>query len=133
MKKLLLFLFLSLFSVKIFAQQFSLYNTGTLYDSFENPSQRAFVPDTSKMYAFNFLPNLNASFLLTGDAQASLVSRMFGSKYNNAALLIGSGKYNYANINANAYALMFKTFASLQGDEEVGFFLETRAEGRGAV
>jgi hypothetical protein len=133
MKKILLIFCLLFIAVKGFSQQFSQYNTGTLYDSFENPSQRAFVPDTSKMYAFNFLvPNLNASFFLTGNAQSSLVSRAFGSKYNNSALQIGAGKYNIANANANAYAIMFKTFVSLNGDEEVGIFAETRGEGRGA-
>lgn len=133
MKKILLVSCLLFFAAKGFSQQFSQYNTGTLYDSFENPSQRSFVPDTSKTYAFNFLiPNFNANLLLTGDAQSSLVSRAFGGKYNNSALQIGAGKYNNANINANAYSIMFKTFTSLNGDEEMGFFSETRAEGKGA-
>lgn len=132
MKKFLLAFCLFLLTVKGFSQQFSQINTGTLYDSFENPSQRAFVPDTSKKYAFNFLiPNLNASFFLTGDAQASLVSRAFGGKYNNYALLIGSGNYNNVNLNASAYEIMFKMFNSVNGDTEVGLFAETKAEGRG--
>ncbi|MDB5023477.1 MAG: hypothetical protein JWP78_1232 [Mucilaginibacter sp.] len=133
MKKVLLIFCLLFAAVEGFSQQFSQYNTGTLYDSFENPSQQSFVPDTSKMYAFNFLiPHLNANFSLTGNAQSSLVNRAFGAKYNNAALQIGAGKYNNAIANANAYAIMFKTFVSLDGDEEVGIFAETRAEGRGA-
>jgi hypothetical protein len=133
MKKVLLIFCLLFAAVKCFSQQFSQYNTGTLYDSFENPSQPSFVPDTSKMYAFNFLiPHLNANFSLTGNAQSSLINRAFGAKYNNTALQIGAGKYNNAIANANAYAIMFKTFVSLNGDEEVGIFAETRAEGRGA-
>ncbi|MGZ3820601.1 MAG: DUF5723 family protein, partial [Mucilaginibacter sp.] len=69
MKKILLIFCLFLFAVKGFSQQFSQYNSGTLYDSFENPSQRSFVPDTSKMFAFNFLvPNFDANFYLKGDA-----------------------------------------------------------------
>src|SRR5437879_6955614 len=106
MKKLLLIFCLLFIAAKGFSQQFSQYNTGTLYDSFENPSQRSFVPDTSKMYAFNFLiPNFNTGFYLSGNAQSSLVSRAFGSKYNNSALQIGTGKYNYANAYANAYSI----------------------------
>lgn len=132
MKKILLVFYLLLFAAEGFSQQFSQINTGTLYDSFENPSQRSFVPDTSKMYAFNFLiPNLNGSIFLTGNAQSTLVYRAFGGKYNNNALEIGAGKYNNANINANAYAIMFKIFTSLNGDAEVVFFAETKAEGRG--
>jgi len=134
MKRVLLVSCLLIIAVKGFSQQFSQINTGTLYDSFENPSQRAFVPDTSKMYAFNFLvPNLNGSIFLTGNVQSSLVNRAFGGKYNNSTLQIGAGQYNHANINANAYFIMFKIFTSLNGDAEVGFFAETKAEGRGAI
>src|SRR5580700_6822430 len=107
MKKFLLVLLLSFFSVKIFAQQFSLLNTGTLYDAFENPSQRAFIPDTSKMYASNFLiPNFNADATLTGDAQATIKSRLFESKYDNSLLELGNDKNNYATSNINVYILM---------------------------
>lgn len=134
MKKILLIFSLSFIAVKGFSQQFSQYNTGTLYDSFENPAQRSFVPDSSKMYATNFfVPNFSGNFFLTGDAQTSLVSRAFGSKYNNAALLIGNGAVNRININANVYSLMFKLFASLDGEEELGIFTETRSEGRGSI
>jgi hypothetical protein len=134
MKKIIpIFCVIILLAVKGFSQQFSQYNTGTLYDSFENPSQKSFVPDTSKTYAFNFLiPNLNLNFFLAGNAQSTLVSRAFGGGYNNAALQIGSGNnYNNVNINASAYSIMFKVFTSLNGDEEMGFFTETKAEGRG--
>ena len=76
MKKILLISCFLLLAVKGFSQQFSLYNTGTLFDSFENPSQRAFVPDTSKKYAFNFfIPNFNGNFFLTGNAQTSLAKQ----------------------------------------------------------
>ncbi|MDR3696023.1 DUF5723 family protein [Mucilaginibacter sp.] len=134
MKKFLLVLFFLLFSVRIFAQQFSLYNTGTLYDSFENPSQRAFIPDTSKMYASNFLiPNFNANLFLSGDAQATLKNRAFLNKYNNTALQIGKGKYNRVNENVNAYLIMLKMFSSLSGDEEMGFSWQMKSDGKGAL
>ncbi len=132
MKKVLLVLCLSFFTVKIFAQQFSQYNTGSLYDSFENPSQRAFIPDSSKIYATNFLfPNLNFNFFLSGDAQATLKNRAFLNKYDNSALKINQGQNNLANLNANIYLVMFKTFTSLNGDEEIGFSWQVKAEGQG--
>jgi len=134
MKRILFTFCILLVAAKGFSQQFSQYNTGTLYDSFEHPAQRSFVPDTSKMYAFNFLiPNLDGNFFLTGDAQSTLVSRAFGGKYNNAALQIGAGKFNNANVDAGVYTIMFKAFTSLNGDEEIGFFADTRAEGRAKV
>ena len=131
MKKILLVLFLLFFSLKIFAQQFSLLNTGTLYDAFENPSQRAFIPDTSKQYAFNFfIPNFNANLFASGDAQASLKSRIFLNKYNNTALAISPTKYNHVTENINAYILMFKWFSSLKGDVEMGVSWQLKSDGK---
>ena len=133
MKHILLIFCFSLIAATGFSQQFSLYNTGTLFDSFENPSQRTFIPDTSREYAFNFLiPNFDGNFFLTGNGQSTLMSRAFSSKYDNSALQIGNGALNRANINASVYSLMFKMFTSLNGYEEMGFFLETKSEGRGA-
>ena len=133
MKKILLVSFLLLFTVKIFAQQFSLYNTGTLFDSFENVSQRAFTPDTSKRFAFNFfVPNFNANFFLGGNAQASLKSRTFLFKFNNDLLTIGQGNYNITNAEGNGYWAMLKMYASVDGDVELGFSAQTKAEGKGA-
>jgi hypothetical protein len=132
MKQILLIFCFSLIAATGFSQQYSLYNTGTLFDSFENPSQRSFIPDTNKKYAFNFLiPNFDGNFFLTGNAQSTLMSRAFSSKYDNSALQIGNGAVNRVNVNASVYSLMFKMFTSLNGDEEMGFFLETKSEGRG--
>ena len=132
MKQTLLVFCLIIFSFKLFGQQFSQYNTGTLYDSFENPSQRAFLPDTSKTYAFNFfIPNFNADLFLTGNAQSSLKSRLFLNNYDNTNLKIGQGKFNRAYVNANVYSIMFKMFTSVHGDAEMGLSAETRVEGRG--
>jgi len=131
MKKILLVLCLLFFTVKIFAQQFSQYNTGSLYDSFENPSQRAFVPDTSKKYATNYLfPNFNFNAFLSGDGQATLKNRAFLNQYNNSALKISQGRYNMANASANVYFVMFKTFTSFNGDAEMGFSWQGKAEGQ---
>src|SRR5258707_4955907 len=114
MKKILLVLCLLFFTVKLFGQQFSQYNTGTLYDSFENPSQRAVVPDTSKKYASNFfIPNFNFNFFLSGDVQATLKTRAFLFRYDNSKLQIGQDKFNMANANANVYFLMLRMFYSL--------------------
>jgi len=131
MKKFLLVLLLLFLSIKIFAQQFSLLNTGTLYDAFENPSQRAFIPDTSKMYAFNFfIPNINVNLFLSGNAQATLKSRVFLDKYDNSALAISPTKYNHVTENINSYILMFKWFSDLQGDEEMGVSWQLKSDGK---
>ncbi|HEY8927883.1 MAG TPA: DUF5723 family protein [Mucilaginibacter sp.] len=132
MKKILLALLFLSTTVKIFGQQFSQYNTGTLYDSFENPSQKAFITDSSKQYALNFLvPNFSADLFVTGNAQATLKSRAFDYKYDNSALQIGQGKYNHLGGNVNAYLVMFKYFSSLNGDVELGFSAQVKMELKG--
>ncbi|MET4014795.1 hypothetical protein ABIB62_004658 [Mucilaginibacter sp. UYP25] len=123
------FLFISLAS---FGQQFSQYNTGTLYDSFENPSRASFIPDSSRQFAFNFLiPNFNSNVYLTGNAQGPLKNRAFKGKYFATGLTLGENRFSRANVSANVYALMFKSFRSLDGNQEVGFSVQTRADGRG--
>jgi hypothetical protein len=129
MKNILLVFSLLVFSLTAFGQQFSQYNTGTMYDSFENPSQRSFIPDSSKKFNFNFLlPTINGSFFLTGNSQASLKSRLFLGRYDDSVLKINQGRYNHVNANLNAYIVMFKMFASINGDEELGFSAQFRAE-----
>jgi hypothetical protein len=134
MNKVLFFSLLFLFSTKAFSQQFSQYNTGTLYDSFENPSQRSFIPDSSRQYASNFfLPSFNSNFHFTGDAQTAFKTRIFADAYDASAVPVGTGNYNYLRANASAYLLMFKVFTKLQGNQELGFFIKTSAESRGIV
>ncbi|GAB2691507.1 hypothetical protein GCM10027037_13470 [Mucilaginibacter koreensis] len=135
MNKFLLSLLLTLCCATAFAQRYSQYNTGTLYDSFENPAQRAFIPDSSRGVAFNFLiPSFNSYSLLTGNSQSALLQRAFVGNYavrDSSRLLPTSTKSSHLIANANVYAIMFKVFTSLDGNQEVGFSAQTRAEGRG--
>ena len=132
MKNFLLAVCFLFISVETFGQQFSQYNTGTLYDSFENPAQASFVPDTSRKLAFNFfIPNFNSNLYVTGNGQVPLKSRAFSGTYENTALTLGERRFSRANANANVYSLMFKVFTSLDGNQEIGISTQTRAEGRG--
>lgn len=134
MNKFLTAICLIFFSLSVSAQQFSQYNTGTLFDSFENPSQRSFIPDSSRQYAFNFLiPNFDVNTYLTGNMQQGVKTRLFSSDafYNTDKLKIGKEKYNHFNANLNAYSVMFKMFTSLNGDVEIGFSAQTKVESRG--
>ncbi|OJW15936.1 DUF5723 family protein [Mucilaginibacter sp. 44-25] len=132
MKRLLLAVFLLTISATVFGQQFSQYNTGTLFDSFENPAQTTFVPDTSRYIAFNFfIPNLASNFFLTGNGQVPLKSRAFNGTYITDNLVMGQNKFSRAKVDANTYWLMLRIFKSLDGDQEIGFSAQTRAEGTG--
>jgi hypothetical protein len=134
MNKIIIVFCLISFSLSVSAQQFSQYNTGTVFDSFENPSQRSFIPDSSRQVAFNFfIPSFDVNTYITGNMQAGLKTRLFATNpvYDTKNLKIGRGQYNHFNANVNAYSIMLKLFTSLNGDVEIGFSLQTKAESRG--
>jgi len=119
-------------TAKLFAQQYSQYNTGTLYDSFENPSQRSFIPDSSRAIASNFFfPNFSGNFYVTGNAQNALTSRLSWGYYNTGALEIGNKKYSNIRSNSSLYLGMLKIFTSLNGNQELGFSISNHTETRG--
>ncbi|RWY53726.1 DUF5723 family protein [Mucilaginibacter gilvus] len=132
MKKFLLAFSLLLFTLHSFGQQFSQYNTGTLYDSFENPSRASFTPDSSRKYAFNFfLPNFSVNSFLTGNSQVPLKSRAFLGNYTTTNLVFGQNRLNRINANLNYYSIMYKAFTNLDGNAEIGLSMQTKIEGRG--
>jgi len=119
---------------RLHAQQFSQYNTGTLYDSFENPTQKAFTPDSSRQIAFNlFVPNFNFGLSITGNAQSAIKSRVFLDQYIDPSLTLGQKNFNYANANFNAYFFMLKVYTSMDGNSEIGFSGQTKAEGHSTL
>ncbi len=128
-----------LFSVLLFcaglghawAQRFSMYNTGTLYDSFENPSQAAFIADTTKNYALSFIGNANIYAYLTGNAQTPIKSRIFLNQENNAAFTSGQNQFNNTFVQTNVYLGMIKMFASLSGRVEIGASYQIKTNARG--
>ncbi|RFZ90787.1 hypothetical protein D0C36_17695 [Mucilaginibacter conchicola] len=132
MNRFLLVVCFLFISATTFGQQFSQYNTGTLFDSFENPAQTNFIPDSSRYISFNFLvPNFGSNFFLTGHGQVPLKTRAFTGRYVNTNLTLDKGDFSRANVDANTYLLMLRIFKSLDGDQEMGFSVQTRAEGKG--
>jgi hypothetical protein len=59
-----------------------------------------------------------------------LKQRAFIRNYRNENLEIGANKINRLKTNSNAYGIMFKIFSTLNGDQELGFFAQSKAEGR---
>jgi len=133
MNKILISLLLISISLTGYAQRFSQYNTGTLYDSFENPSQAAFIPDSSRQFAINIIPNFTLNTYLKGNAQYTLKSRLFLGRYDNSAVTVGQNQYNNVLANVNVYVGMIKMFTSLSGKQEVGLSYQIKANGRGQV
>jgi hypothetical protein len=132
--KIFLSFFLAFFTLQALGQKYSQYNTGTLYESFENPSIQSFTPDSSRRIAFNFLlPSISGNFYLTGNAQSPLKSRAFSGRYNASYLRIDEGRFNRVDANANVYLLMLRIFKSVEGNTDMGFSIQTRGEGRGII
>ncbi|MEO8887551.1 MAG: DUF5723 family protein [Mucilaginibacter sp.] len=134
MKKVLLVSCLLFITIKAFSQRFSQYNTGTLYDSFENPSQRSFIPDSSRQFASNFfVPNFSGNVFLSGEGQSALKSRIFTGIYNTTGLTTGNDRYNYLNANGSDYILMLKVYTNPTGNRELGFFIKTNFEAKSII
>ncbi|UEG55248.1 DUF5723 family protein [Mucilaginibacter daejeonensis] len=133
MNKLLLTLLMVVASASAFAQRFSQYNTGTLFESFENPSASAFIPDSSRQFAFSLLPNLGGNVTLQGNVQRTLKSRLFLGSYDNSNITAGMRSPNIMFANVNAYIGMFKMFTSLSGKQEVGVSYQIKGTGTGNV
>ncbi len=131
--KALLISCLLLLTTQAFSQRFLQYNTGTLYDSFENPSQRSFIPDSSRSLAINYFPNVNFSGYFSGEGQTAIKTRLLTDKYQTDLITTGTGRNNYINSNAGAYLFMFKIFTNREGSREIGFSIKTNFESRGTI
>ncbi len=113
-----------------FAQQFSLNNSGTLYDSFENPVQKSTVKDLSKKYALNvFFPSVSFDNYFKGDATFTYKSLLFNNILDATNLPVGvSEKKNQLKLKVNVYLLMFKIFKTVQYNREIGFSYQIKNE-----
>ncbi|MBC7912933.1 MAG: hypothetical protein H7Y07_02320, partial [Pyrinomonadaceae bacterium] len=118
-----------------YAQQYALYNTRTLFDAFENPSQKAFIPDSSKKYAFNFfVPNLSFSSEFKGNmpAQTTLKKILFKRIFDASNLINTSGMNNFY-ADQNTYLVMLRIFGNVYLNSEKGFAWQIKTDIRGTV
>ena len=118
-------------NVKTFAQQFSLYNSRTLYDSFENPSQRAYQVDTSRRFAFNFfIPTISINSSFTGPAEAAFKTLLYDGMFNGRDITIGDNKHNNLTLNSNNYVAMLRMLKTVKKYKEIGLSWQIRNDGR---
>lgn len=117
------------------AQQFSLYGTGTLWDSFENPSQKAFELDISRQFASNFLfLNSGANANFSGPGKAAVKnSILYENGLSYTPLDVDSRQFNRFNVSTNNYLLMFRLLKTVKYQRELGFSWQTRAETQGIL
>ncbi|MDF3076662.1 MAG: hypothetical protein K0S09_551 [Sphingobacteriaceae bacterium] len=127
---LLVFVFYALAILKADAQ-FSLYNSKTLYDSFENPVVKAFKTDTTRKFAFNFfIPNFSTNLAASGDAQFTFKTLLAKQAYTAQNLTLGENRINTILFNTNVYLLMFRLHKTVQYDREMGFAWQVRSDTR---
>jgi hypothetical protein len=134
MKKFLLLFTLSLYFVPFSYGQLALYNTRTLYDAFENPSQKAFYADSSRRFAFNFLiPTLSANGAVSGEAQTAIKRLLYSGKLSAASISSGNEQPNRITLTENTYIAMFKIFKKVRFHREVGFAWQVRSDTYGEI
>ncbi|MDP3467228.1 MAG: DUF5723 family protein [Daejeonella sp.] len=127
---LVLFLFFGLAKIS-YAQQYSLYNSRTLYDSFENPSQRAYQVDTSRRFAFNFLiPTISLNGTFSGPAEPAFKSLIYDGVFNGRDITLGENRMNTINLSSNNYIAMLRVLKSVKKYKEMGISWQIRNDGR---
>ena len=126
MNKILLALLLCLFSSLASAQQYGLFRTKTLFDSFENPAQTSFTLDSSRQYATNFLiPYLDLSSLNNGSSNHA-INRLIANGYNNRRV----GEFSTPKImreDINIYLFTLRIFKYHKYHSEMGFSWQIKA------
>lgn len=114
-----------------FAQQFNLYNSRTLYDVFENPSQSAYQIDTSRRTAFNFfIPTVTINASASGSANPAIKTLIYDGIVNGDNILIGENKFNTIAFNTNTYIAMFRWLHTVKKSQEIGLSWQVRNDGR---
>ena len=134
MKKIAFTLALTFSVSLVWCQQFSLYNSRTLYDSFENPSQKAFHTDSSRKFAFNFfIPTVSFNGRFSGPAENNFKPLLYNNAIDGRNLTLGQNEMNTITAHTNTYMLMLKIFTSVDYDTEIGFSWQVRNDGRANV
>ena len=130
----ILFLLLLGLIKPVYSQQYSLYNSRTLYDSFENPSQRAYQVDTSRRFAFNFLiPVITLNSTFSGPAGLAFKSLLYDGVFNGRDITLGENRMNTLSLNSNNYIAMFRILKAVKKYKEMGISWQIRNDLRASV
>ncbi|RNL56516.1 DUF5723 family protein [Pedobacter jejuensis] len=129
MKKLLLAIILFVSFNTSFAQQYALFGTKTMFDAFENPSQKSFTLDSSRKFSSNFfLPYFGVNGANKGSAESVIRRLMVDGVNDNRDLPIGTGEINHFYQNSNIYVLTLRLFHSYKYQKEMGFAWQIRSD-----
>lgn len=127
MKRTLVILFFSLAFWHPAKAQLALHNSRTLFDAFENPSQKAFYTDSSKQFAFNFaFPMLSFNGSVSGSGMPALRTMLVDEVIDSRTLPLGQNKFTHISTNTNVYLLSFRWFKRVKYQQEMGFSWQIR-------
>ncbi|MCX2575260.1 DUF5723 family protein [Pedobacter sandarakinus] len=129
MKKLL-FLILALASNSaVNAQQYALFGSKTMFDAFENPSQKSFTLDSSRKFSSNFfLPYFGVTALNKGTSKFTLRKLTQEGVWDTRTLPLGTGEINHFYQSSNIYLATFRLFKSYKYQKEMGFAWQVRSD-----
>ena len=129
MKKLLLALLaIASFGVAN-AQQYALFGTKTIFDAFENPSQKSFTLDSSRKFSSNFfLPYFGTNAINKGNSKFAIRKLTQEGVFDTRSLPIGTGEVNRFFENSNIYLATFRLFKSYKYQKEMGFSWQIRSD-----
>lgn len=117
-----------------YSQQFSLYNSRTLYDSFENPSQKAYQIDSSRRIAFNFfIPTITLNGTFSGPAEPAFKSLIYDGLFNGRDITLGENQRNTLTFNSNNYIAMLRILKAVRNNQEMGISWQIRNDGRAEI
>ncbi|PWS29420.1 hypothetical protein DHW03_06275 [Pedobacter yonginense] len=129
MKKLLLAFVAVISFTAVSAQQYALFGTKTMFDAFENPSQKSFTLDSSRKFSSNFfLPNFGFNAANKGSAEY-IIRKLTQEGVNDTRTLpVGTGQMNHFFENSNIYVATFRLFKSYKYQKEMGFAWQIRSD-----
>lgn len=129
MKKLLLAIIIIGSYKTVSAQQYGLFGTKTMFDAFENPSQKSFTLDSSRKFSSNFfLPYFGVNAANTGEAD-HVIRRLAQTGYMDTdGLPLFTGKTNHFYENSNIYVATIRMFHSYKYQKEIGLAWQIRSD-----
>ena len=129
MKKLLLALLIVASFKAANAQQYALFGTRTMFDAFENPSQKSFTLDSSRKFSSNFfLPYFGINAANKGEAN-NVIRRLAQTGYlDTEGLPLLNGDVNHFYQNSNIYVATFRLFHSYKYQKEIGLAWQIRSD-----
>lgn len=123
---LTLFIFIGL-SLTARSQQYALFNTKTLFDSFENPAQKSFVLDSSRQFASNFfIPYMDLSSLSKGNSNAAIGNLVRRGYSRNRVGDFSNPKTMREDFNI--YLIAIRLFKYQKYHSEMGFSWQVKSE-----